>query len=270
MKAIKMKTDLAEREVRKPVLRTLLIICGLALMLESALVLALTTVHLGTVMPFVIGLPLFTVGVFLPFVLRMARQHLWARLLVGAMIFVYAAFFLLLAVTTALILTHSAEREGAKPGAVIVLGAGIRGSAPSATLAYRLEKALEYYQKDPTLTIVVSGGQGADEQYTEAEVMAAWLTAHGVSESSIIREERSSSTEENFIFSREALEQAGKAGCETAFVTNRFHVFRAGRIAQKLGMQVYGIPARMYKPLIINDFLRECAAIVQHFLTGRL
>ena len=62
--------------------------------------------------------------------------------------------------------------------------------------------------------------------------MADWLIAHGVDESRIYREDRSTSTQENFAYSEEIMAELGlDAGDTFAFVTNDYHIFRAGRIA---------------------------------------
>ena len=255
--------------IRTAVLRFILILAGGGLMLESVLVYMLGSMHLGVVMPFVIGLPLITVGVFWRPLGKLLEKSKFCRFLKWCMIAVYVGFFLLFGVTTSLILINSAEPADSKPDKVIVLGAGIRGNVPTATLSYRLEKALEVYENDNSVTLIVSGGMGSDEAYTEAEVMRNWLVRRGVPEESIITEDRSESTEENFLFSRELIEKL-PGEHEIAFITNRFHVFRAERIAAKLGLETYGIPTRDYKPFILNDYMRECAALVQYFLTGRI
>ena len=42
------------------------------------------------------------------------------------------------------------------------------------------------------------------------------------------------------------------------------------RIAKKLGYDVNGVSAKDFSPLIVNNYLRECAAITQYFCTGRI
>ncbi len=263
-----------QRNIWGGVFQALLIIVGAALSAESLLAVSMTAkLHLGIIMPFIIGFPLFLVGVFYKPICRLSEKYRLVRILKYCMIAVYVAFFLLFGVTTALILINSAEPQQRDIDAVIVLGAGIRGNAPSATLAYRLDKAAALYREDPSLSIIVSGGRGQDEVTSEASVMRARLISLGVPESSIIMEDRSTSTEENFVFSMELVaSDKERFGSEPklAFVTSRFHVFRAERIAKKLGIEAVGFPAREYKPLILNNYLRECAAIVQYFLTGRM
>ena len=63
---------------------------------------------------------------------------------------------------------------------------------------------------------------------------------------------------------------AAESRPRVAFVTTRFHVFRASRIAKKLGYDVSGVSAKDFSPLIVNNYLRECAAITQYFCTGRI
>ena len=107
--------------------------------------------------------------------------------------------------------------------------------------------------------------------------MKKWLVAAGVPADSIIEEGKSQSTEENFIFSFDIINRlfngsgaAAESNPRVAFVTTRFHVFRASCIAKKLGYDVNGVSAKDFSPLIVNNYLRECAAITQYFCTGRI
>jgi len=106
---------------------------------------------------------------------------------------------------------------------------------------------------------------GEGESSTEASVMKKWLVAAGVPADSIIEEGKSQSTEENFIFSFDIINRlfdgsgaAAESNPRVAFVTTRFHVFRASRIAKKLGYDVNGVSAKDFSPLIVNNYLREC------------
>ena len=189
-----------------------------------------------------------------------------------------ALFALLFAATTTLILANSkTTAEPEKADVLIVLGAGIRGDLPSVVLRNRLDRALDCYEQNPDLLIIVSGGMGEGESSTEASVMKKWLVAAGVPADSIIEEGKSQSTEENFIFSFDIINRlfngsgaAAESNPRVAFVTTRFHVFRASRIAKKLGYDVNGVSAKDFSPLIVNNYLRECAAITQYFCTGRI
>ena len=69
------------------------------------------------------------------------------------------------------------------------------------TLARRLDAALAYLEENPKAYVVVSGGQGAGEDISEAEAMRRYLAARGIEESRILMEDKSMSTLENFLFS---------------------------------------------------------------------
>ncbi len=154
--------------------------------------------------------------------------------------------------------------------AVVVLGAGLRGQQVSGLLARRLNAALEYYQENPDILLVVSGGQGPDEDIPEAEAMARYLMERGVPQEHILKEDKSASTEENFAFSRALLEQAGiDAGQPVAYVTNRFHIYRAGIFARKAGFtQVTAVPASISFGTVMPSYLREVLAVCHEWVFG--
>ena len=81
---------------------------------------------------------------------------------------------------------------------VIVLGCGIRGERVSVGLAKRLNKAAEYHKKNPEAMIIVSGGQGPQEDISEALAMKRYLVDKGIPEDKIIMEDKSTSTITNF------------------------------------------------------------------------
>lgn len=252
-------------------LRIFLVILGGALVFEGLYASLARNFNLGILMPIVIGLPLIVLGIFYTPISRFCAASVLGKLIKWGFIAAYALFTLVFSLTTFLILKNSAAPKDRKADAVIVLGAAVRGNTPSVQLAYRLRRALEYYNENPDVLIVVSGGQGHDETYPEAEVMKNWLVNRGVPEKTILMEDKATSTEENFILSKQLLDGALEIDePELAFITNRFHVFRSERIAGKLGVDAFGIAAREYMPFILNDYMRECAAIVQYFFSGKL
>lgn len=260
-----------KKKVILVLLRIFLVLFGGALVFEGFAASQARNFNLGILMPIVIGAPLMVLGLFYNPISRFCSASAFGKIVKLGFIAAYALFTAVFTLTTVLILKNAEMPKDTKADAVIVLGAAVRGSTPSVQLAYRLERALEYFRENPDSIIVVSGGKGHDESQTEAEVMKAWLVSRGVPEEAIIEEDRATSTEENFIFSKALIDERLGDGEKTlAFVTNRFHVFRSERLAANLGLEAFGIAAREYKPFILNDYMRECAAIVQHFLTGRL
>lgn len=141
---------------------------------------------------------------------------------------------------------------------LLVLGAGVDGSIPSLSLRERLTAALDYLNAHPGATCIVSGGQGAGENITEAQCMFDWLTAHGIDSRRIILEERATSTAENLSFSLALLEEMGEKPLEIAVVSSEYHLFRAQLMARKAGVTALGVPAKTSLwPLKINYYFRE-------------
>lgn len=151
---------------------------------------------------------------------------------------------------------------------MVVLGAGLRGDAPSRLLRERLDKAWEYYAEHPELTIVVTGGQGRDELRPEGAAMRDYLIAKGVPAEKILSEEKSTSTEENFAFSRQLMEQAGlDVQAPILLVTNDFHCYRGKQYAEMAGFTgVSALAAHTPFTAIIPCYLREVAALVYFWL----
>lgn len=261
----------ANKKCFRLILRILSVLVGGFLVLDAVLTMPLTSVNFGIIMPFVIGLPLLILGLFYNQIHVLWNKSTFGKIVKWLFICCYAAFFLLFSATSVLIGTGIRELPNDEPDAIIVLGAGIRGESPSRSLAYRLDKAKEVYDGcgDGCL-IIVSGGMEGDEIVTEASVMKRYLVGKGVPECDIIEEGRSTSTEENFLFSDEIIRELLGEEAEVVFVTSGYHVFRSERVAKRIGVNASGVAAKDFSPLTVNNYLRECAAIVYYFLMGRL
>lgn len=249
--------------------RAFLIIAGLALIADTLFVMTRSNINLGVIMPAVIGAPLLIIGLALPLVEKLCRKSKLARFIAFLVSLAYLLFALLFAATTGLILINSAEPDDGAD-ALIVLGAGVHGNYPTLTLKYRLDAAADYLEANPDTVAVVSGGQGQDEARSEAAVMRDYLVSHGIDEDRVLVEDESQSTAENFRFSKRIIDEKLGEDASVVFVTTRFHVFRAERVAKRAGVDAEGIPAKGVWYITPNDYLRECAAIVVYFLTGEI
>lgn len=151
--------------------------------------------------------------------------------------------------------------------AVIVLGTGVRGTELSEGLRNRLDAAVTYHAKNPDAVIAVSGGQGPQEDIPEGVAMERYLLEHGIPQEKIIRETASSSTAENFRFTKPLLDRVLPAGYRIVYISSDFHIFRAGLIAADCGLTgaVHcHAPTPWY--MLIPNGLRECAAMVKYWL----
>lgn len=188
------------------------------------------------------------------------RSVLAALLVLGAAVF---------AVFEAPVISNAKTDADPQSDYLIVLGAGVNGSAPSLSMVNRLEAALDYLEAYPDAVAIVSGGQGAGEDVTEASAMHDWLVAHGVPESRIVQEDQSTSTRENLENSFAIIRsRGGDPAGGVAVVSSEYHLYRAKQMARALGAKPLGVAAETTLPTMrANYFIREAfaAAYMQVF-----
>lgn len=123
---------------------------------------------------------------------------------------------------------------------MIVLGAKVNKDGVSKTLKQRLDKAIEYYNENKHVNIIVSGGQGKDEVMSEAWAMKNYLVKNGVDEDNIILENKATTTLENIMFSKEIMDDLNLEN-KALIVTSDYHLFRSRFIASILGVENEGL-----------------------------
>lgn len=188
------------------------------------------------------------------------------RIVLAALLVLGAAVF---AVFEAPVISNAKTDAAPQSDYLIVLGAGVNGSAPSLSMVNRLEAALDYLEAYPDAVAIVSGGQGAGEDVTEAAAMHDWLVAHGMPESRIVQEDQSTSTRENLENSFAIIRSRGGDPADgVAVVSSEYHLYRAKQMARALGAKPLGVAAETTLPTMrANYFIREAfaAAYMQVF-----
>jgi len=219
-------------------------------------------------MPFVMNLNAGLVLVGLFAVAVTLYGVLWNRLKKAKWLHIAAGFVcvLILAFMSFLSLYGNNNNVSYDEEVVIILGAGVRGEQVTRNLAGRLDQAVEYHAQNPDAVFIVSGGQGPEEDVTEALAMERYLVERGIPAAQIIREENSTSTFENFSFSKEIIEQEFSDGCSVAFITSSFHVYRAERIAHMAGIPVSHMGAGIDWYTVPVNYSREMLAVLQQWL----
>lgn len=151
---------------------------------------------------------------------------------------------------------------------IIVLGAQVRENGPSSVLKYRLNKAIDYLNENPDTICIVSGGQGANEPWPEADAMCEYLIERGIDKEKILVENQSLSTVENIRNSKKLMDEAYNG---VGIVTNNFHVYRAVRMAEAQGLKnVCGIAAKSNHLYLPNNILRECLSIFKGLILNNM
>lgn len=228
-------------------------IAGVLLLGNTALMSVIANFNIGLVPVFMLGAVLLIYGIFfekLPF-----RKAVSALLALGLAVIIGFASFLAI--------YGRNDNADYTEKTVIVLGCGIRGERVSVGLAKRLNKAYEYHLQNPDAMIIVSGGQGPQEDIPEALAMKRYLTQKGVPEEKIIMEDKSTSTIENFRFSHEIMKEKGLPDDSVVFVTNGYHVYRGASYAKAEGLTVTHLGTDIIWYTIPMNYMREILAVMK-------
>lgn len=143
---------------------------------------------------------------------------------------------------------------------VIVLGCRVKGRVPSKALVKRCHTAAEYMKTNKKAAAILSGGQGDDEDISEAECMFRSMTSYGINRDKLIKEEKSTSTYENMLYSKQIIDTLNLSE-NIAVATSEYHMLRAKMYAQKVSLNPYSLPAKSIPILRVPYFTREVFGI---------
>ncbi len=144
---------------------------------------------------------------------------------------------------------------------VIVLGGAIKDGKPCRTLANRLNAAATLWHKDPSITLILTGGPVLGEGKTEAECMADWLCAKGVQQTSLVLEEQARNTRENIRNSVKLARRRGLDG-QLCVLSSDYHLYRAVAQGREAGVDLLPIPAKTPFPSRLQQWCREVLTIM--------
>ena len=148
---------------------------------------------------------------------------------------------------------------------IIVLGCRVRGDEPSLSLIKRVDAAYKFLLFNPESVAILSGGQGKDENISEAQCMQQLLYARGISKNRLILEERSTSTDENIRFSLQIIETLD-LDRNVAIATSEYHQKRAANICKKYGLNSTPVSSKTKRTLLPTFLLRELFAEIKEKL----
>lgn len=248
-------------------LSRLCILVGIIGILDTIIVVALNGgINLGTILPPGAGGLLLLWGLFGDWMKTHLRDRFpfLRRLICWGIVLLVSSFVLI----EGLLLWNTKDPVPEQVEYLIILGAGLNGDQLSWTLWERVDKGLKLLEENPQMKVVVSGGQGPGETIPEAEAMASYLKEHGIASERILEENQSTSTAENFRYSRALLDQVeGFNPTEPLLViTSDFHMFRSKILAERNGLHPVGVPCSTPWYIRPNSYLREYFAVVKSIL----
>lgn len=144
---------------------------------------------------------------------------------------------------------------------ILVLGAGVWGDEPSPMLEDRLNQAIELYKNNVSSKIIMSGDHGTEE-YDEVNIMKRYAIEKGIPSEDIFMDHAGFSSYDS-IYRAKAIFGAKKI----VIVTQEYHLYRALYIANRLGIEAYGVGAdpRQYAGATYRE-IREILARNKDFV----
>ena len=137
----------------------------------------------------------------------------------------------------------------------VILGAGVRNGEPTPMLKDRLLTGIDLYKSGAVKKLIMSGDHGSKD-YDEVNIMKSFAVDNGVSDEDIFMDHAGFSTYETIYRAKEIFEADN-----IIIVSQKYHLYRALYIAEKLGVKAVGISAdlRTYSGQAKRD-LREILA----------
>jgi len=140
---------------------------------------------------------------------------------------------------------------------IIVLGCFVKeDGTPGNILADRLKTGVELYKNGVAPKIIMSGDHSSDE-YNEVASMKRYAVEAGVPSEDVFMDHAGFSTYETMYRAKEVF-----GAKKVVIVTQEYHLYRSVYIAEKLGMEAYGV-ASDFK----LDQTREILARCKDFMT---
>ena len=164
------------------------------------------------------------------------------------------------------IITPEAAAEMEDVDCILVLGCAVKeGGEPSAMLHDRLLRGVALYKAGAAPKLLMSGDHG-QEYYDEVATMKQFAITEGIASEDVFMDHAGFSTYESVIRARDVF-QAKKI----IIVTQEYHLYRALYLAEKLGLEAYGVSAdyREYSGQGMRE-VREILARAKDFVFSYL
>lgn len=160
------------------------------------------------------------------------------------------------------ILTEKEAAELKDIDCILVLGCSVRpDGTPSAMLEDRVIVGDRLYDLGVSDRLLMSGDHGQDE-YDEVNTMKAYAVQAGIDPEDIFCDHAGFNTYASLYRARDVFQVQ-----RVVIVTQRYHLYRALYIAEKLGLSAYGVSAdeRPYAGQILRDVREVIARCKDYF-----
>jgi uncharacterized SAM-binding protein YcdF (DUF218 family) len=177
------------------------------------------------------------------------------------------------ALVLGVLIKRQAGRDEARPSdAIVVLGAAQWDGKPSPVLQARLDHAFDLYAAGFAPKMIVTGGVGTGDEYSEGEVARQYLLHKGVPTAAVLTENRGRTSFESMEGATLLMQRNGWHSA--LLVSDPFHMFRLKRMATDLGVQAATSPTRT-SPILSGSneerryMAREVASLADYLIFRR-
>ena len=179
-------------------------------------------------------------------------------LISAAVLLAAAAFvpnFIVIKKTESNIVALEEAAELSDVDCAVILGAGVREGKPTPMLRDRLLVGIDLYKSGAVKKLIMSGDHGSTD-YDEVNIMKSFAVDRGVPDEDIFMDHAGFSTYETIYRASEIFEADN-----IIIVSQKYHLYRALYIAEKLGIKSVGVSADLdtYRGQTKRD-LREILA----------
>ncbi len=158
-------------------IRILLLIVGIIITIDCAVLMIIGKINFGSVVPFIIGVIFVIHGIYWERIRRFIRHHpLFKRVWYGLWgLFILWLISFMVFVWSLQQQIERSQQPAPTVAAIIVLGSGTVAGKPTPTLAKRLDTAAPLIDAQPNAIVITSGGVGFQRSRSEADIMASYL-----------------------------------------------------------------------------------------------
>ena len=161
----------------------------------------------------------------------------------GVFLLMAVVFTVVAGLTLGLLVKRQAGRDEARPSdAIVVLGAAQWDGKPSPVLQARLDHAYDLYAAGFAPKMIVTGGVGTGDSYSEGEVARQYLLHKGVPAAALLTETQGRTSYESMQGATALMQRNGWHSA--LLVSDPFHMYRLKRMASDLGVQSVASPTR--------------------------
>jgi len=178
--------------------------------------------------------------------------------------FLALVLVLTVAITAIRIYSYGSNSVDINADAAVVLGAAVWTNDVSPVFRERINHAIELYRRGKVHKLIFTGGQGNQNEPTEAAAARAYALANGVPLQDILVEQKSHTTYENVVNAKQLADANNLK--KLLIVSDPMHMKRAMTMASDVGLDAHPSPTPTTKYKSLQAQMTELARETVYYL----